>query len=118
MLTAKGGSETTVIIYLISIITSQTGKQTKQIFNNYFTPIFSTSEGLWVLQSLELEDHDCSDDKITAGPGFLRDLLLQLDKYKYVQGLVRFIPGYSKIRLMLFSDNSLLFCEWYKEEGN
>lgn len=46
MLTAKGGSETTVIIYLISIITSQTGKQTKQIFNDYFTPIFSTSEGL------------------------------------------------------------------------
>ncbi|GAB0179592.1 mitochondrial enolase superfamily member 1 [Grus japonensis] len=51
-------------------------------FNAFFTSVFNTDDGLWDPSCPELEDRDCSNDKLPADPEIVRDLLLHLDAYK------------------------------------
>lgn len=70
MLTEKEGPKITLFCYLMRMVTSQIGMQTKQI---YIMPsfVFSTDGGIC--------DHDCGNDKLAANPEITLDLLLHLD---------------------------------------
>ncbi|GAB0205816.1 hypothetical protein GRJ2_003047200 [Grus japonensis] len=53
-----------------------------ETFNAFFASVFNTDDGLWDPRCLELEDPDCSNDKLPADPEIVWDLLLHLDAYK------------------------------------
>ncbi|GAB0204308.1 mitochondrial enolase superfamily member 1 [Grus japonensis] len=53
-----------------------------ETFNAAFASVFNTDDGLWDPSCPELEDRDCSNDKLPADPKLVRDLLLHLDAYK------------------------------------
>ncbi|GAB0206497.1 cAMP-dependent protein kinase inhibitor alpha [Grus japonensis] len=83
MLTAKGGSEITLVCCYdeVSHITNRdVGKA--EMFNAFFASVFNTDDGPWDPWSPVLEDCDWGDDKLLANSEVVRDLLLHLDVHK------------------------------------
>lgn len=59
----------------------------------FFASIVNISDRLWHPRCPELENSDCSNNKIPANSKLVCDLLLHLDTYKFL-GLMGFIPRY------------------------
>ncbi|GAB0206461.1 mitochondrial enolase superfamily member 1 [Grus japonensis] len=82
MLTAKGGSEITLVCYdEVSHITNWDVDKA-EMFNAFFASVFNTDDGPWDPWSPVLEDCDWGDDKLLANSEVVRDLLLHLDVHK------------------------------------
>ncbi|RMC19574.1 hypothetical protein DUI87_03132 [Hirundo rustica rustica] len=55
------------------------------MFNDFFASVFNTNERLTGSQCPELRDHGCENYQLSVDPEVLKDLLFQLDPYKFMR---------------------------------